>query len=319
MAQPRKNLVCAEITPYYHITTRCVRRAFLCGQDLHTGQCFEHRRQWIEDRVRLLSSIFSVDVCAYAVMSNHYHMVVKLNPDEPNQWSDQEVLKRWRTLFKGPLLIQKYARQEALSPAEWDTVQSILAEYSRRLGDISWFMKCLNENIARKANTEDEVTGHFWEARFSSDALSTDEAILTCMAYVDLNPIRAGMTATPEASRYTSIHERLKQQWPLRRAIRDVAKSQGLRNFDLPIKPLLGFSDTSNARANGCLPIKLKDYAELVDWSGRVVRTGKRGAIAAHTKPVLERLNISTDRWLNGATGFESNHRLKSAVALAKK
>ena len=185
MPQPRKHLVCTQITPYYHITTRCVRRAFLCGQDQLTGRCFEHRRQWIEDRIRLLSSIFAVDVCAYAVMSNHYHLVVKLNPTEARHWSDLEVLKRWRSMFKGPLLIQKYARQEPLSAVEWETTQSILAVYSQRLGDLSWFMKCLNESIARKANAEDEVTGHFWEARFSSQALCTDEALLTCMAYVD--------------------------------------------------------------------------------------------------------------------------------------
>lgn len=314
MPQPRKTLVCAEITPYYHITTRCVRRAFLCGEDQLTGRCFEHRRQWVEDRIRLLSSIFAVDVCAYAVMNNHYHLVVKLNPDEARQWSDLEVLKRWRTIFKGPLLIQKYAKQDTLSLAEWQTVQSILAVYQQRLGDISWFMKCLNESIARKANAEDEVTGHFWEARFSSQALCTEEALLTCMAYVDLNPVRAGMASTPEDSRYTSIYERVNRRWPLRRSIREVTKYQGLRCFDLPIKELLAFDDEGNDDSKVCLPVSFMNYAELVDWSGRTLRAGKRGAIAAHTAPVLERLNLTPEQWLKGTTGFEAYHQRKSPV-----
>ncbi|NNF15468.1 MAG: hypothetical protein HKN70_01920 [Gammaproteobacteria bacterium] len=324
MPQPRNQLVCAEITPYYHISTRCVRRAFLCGQDQQTGRCFEHRRQWIEDRIRLLSSVFAIDVCAYAVMSNHYHLVVRLNPEQTGKWSNFEVLRRWRTLFKGPLLIQKYARDEALSPAEWETVQSTLAVYSQRLGNLSWFMKCLNESIARQANAEDEVTGHFWEARFASQALCTDDALLTCMAYVDLNPVRAGIAATPEQSRYTSLYERLNRRWPLGRSMCDVAKDQGLRGFDLAIKPLLGFGDRNSPSKNNDtntnnLPISFTDYAELVDWSGRALRAGKRGAIAVHVAPVLERLNLSEDQWFNATRGFEVLHRRKAAVVIAGK
>jgi hypothetical protein len=165
MPRARKHLVCVADTPYYHVYSRCVRRAFLCGIDSHSGKSYEHRRGWIEDRLRVLSSLFSIELCAYAVMSNHYHLVVKLNPDESDGWSDDEVLQRWTTLFRGPLLVQRHRAGAPLSSAEQDTVRAIAAVYRSRLGSLSWFMKCLNEPIARQANAEDGCTGHFWAAR----------------------------------------------------------------------------------------------------------------------------------------------------------
>ena len=116
MPRARKHLVCLSDTPYYHVYSRCVRRAFLCGVDRETGRSYEHRRAWLEDRVRVLASLFSIDLCAYAVMSNHYHLVVKLNPTEPDAWSDDEVLRRWTSLFRGPLLVQRYRAGVSLEP-----------------------------------------------------------------------------------------------------------------------------------------------------------------------------------------------------------
>ena len=127
MPRARKHLVCLSDTPYYHVHSRCVRRAFLCGIDRLSGQSYEHRRGWIEDRLRVLSSLFSIELCAYAVMSNHYHLVVKLNPAESDGWSDDDVLHRWTALLRGPLLVQRHRAGESLSSAEQDTVRSIAA------------------------------------------------------------------------------------------------------------------------------------------------------------------------------------------------
>ncbi len=205
MPQARKHLICLAETAYYHVTSRCVRRAFLCGKDTSSGRSYEHRRDWIETRVRVLASIFSIDICAYAIMSNHYHLVVKLDSASTAQWSDEEVIGRWTSLFRGPLLIQDYVRGRTLSAAEQSTLKDLASVYRQRLGSLSWFMKCLNEPIARRANAEDGCTGHFWEARFHSDPLRSDRALMAAMAYVDLNPIRARLAETPESSDYTSI------------------------------------------------------------------------------------------------------------------
>jgi len=177
MPRPRKALVSIEDTPYYHVVSRCVRRAYLCGVDKVTGQSYEHRRTWVEERIRLLSSIFSIDICAYAVMSNHVHIVVGLNSNNNQAWSDKDVRARWASMFKGPLLLQDAINGKALNSFEERRLAELTAEYRRRLGCLSWFMKCLNEPIARQANKEDECTGHFWEGRFKSQALRTEKAL----------------------------------------------------------------------------------------------------------------------------------------------
>jgi REP element-mobilizing transposase RayT len=103
MPQPRKRRVSLQDTPYYHCISRCVRRAFLCGKDTHTGFDFEHRRQWIVDRIRLLCSVFSVDLCAYAIMSNHYHIVVRINAE------DHCTGRLWEGRFKSQALLDERA------------------------------------------------------------------------------------------------------------------------------------------------------------------------------------------------------------------
>jgi hypothetical protein len=89
-------------------------------------------------------------------------------------------------------------------------VESSAEIYKKRLTDISWFMRSLNEPIARQANKEDKCTGHFWEGRFKSQALLDEGALLSCMAYVDLNPVRSRVADTPAQSDFTSIQLRIK-------------------------------------------------------------------------------------------------------------
>ena len=306
MTRPRKALVSLADTPYYHVTSRCVRRAFLCGQDPYSGRNYEHRRQWVVDRIRLLSSLFAVDICAYAVMSNHYHLVVKLCPGQLDDLSDGAILDRWCALFKGPLLVQRYRAGEALSKAELTTVAETIRVWRQKLASLSWFMRCLNQPIARQANQEDGCTGKFWECRFTSQALKTEEALLSCMAYVDLNPVRAGLASTPEASEYTSIRERVEPAFVLEAAIGSQSESGDLIEFGLSLKPLLHFESAGGPK--GGIPYAYRDYLELVDWTGRILREDKRGAIEAEHPRILERLGISSEQWSINATRFEAIH-----------
>ena len=201
MTRPRSTLVSLSDTPWYHVVNRCVRRAFLCGKDDHSGVSYDHRRGWIVDRVKQLAGVFAIDVAAYAVMSNHYHLVLRIDDDRAKGWSKEEVLRRWTQLFDGPKLVQTRLSDQAetLDDASLARVDEWAETYRARLMDISWFMRVLNETIARQANAEDKVTGRFWEGRFKSQALLDEQAILTAMAYVDLNPIRAKMAETEPA------------------------------------------------------------------------------------------------------------------------
>ena len=256
MTRARKHLVCLDETPYYHVTSRCVRRAFLCGIDRQSGKSYEHRRGWIEDRIRIVSSVFSIELCAYAIMSNHYHLVVRIDPHEPAGWSDDEVLNRWTALFRGPILVQRYLAGDPLATVELDTVRTVAKLYRARLGSLSWFMKCLNEPIARKANAEDSCSGHFWEARFHSQPLSSEGALLAAMAYVDLNPIRAGIAGTPEDSDYTSIKVRLTgdAERTVQRSASSLLECSEINHFDVPPRLLMPFSD--NDRADDPAPLR---------------------------------------------------------------
>jgi REP element-mobilizing transposase RayT len=269
MPEPRYRQVSLDDTPYYHCISRCVRRAFLCGIDPLSGFNFEHRRQWIVDRIKLLCTVFAVDLCAYAIMSNHYHIVIRIDAEQANAWSDEDVAKRWMRVFSGPLLMHQYLDNADLSATELEYVSGLFTTWRSRLCNLSWFMRCINEPIARLANREDHCSGRFWEGRFKSQALLDARAVLACMAYVDLNPIRAAMARTPENSDYTSIQERI------------------LHPKDTSLRPFAEQDDDG-------IPFNLKDYLELVDWGGREVKRHKPGYIPAHAPPILARLRMNT-------------------------
>jgi hypothetical protein len=299
MPKPRKVQVSLETTPYYHCVSRCVRRAFLCGVDTLTGKSYEHRREWIVDRIKELVDIFAIDTCAYSVMSNHYHIIVHVDTERASGWNEQEVIERWERLFSLPVIVERYRSMETLSSAERDVVSELVSKWRKRLYDISWFMRCINEPIARQANQEDGCTGRYWEGRYKSQALLDEKALAACMAYVDLNPLRAGMAETPEQSEYTSIAERADNL------------SQGQNQAEEGTNPsgLLPFVGNPREEMPKGLPFRLKDYLELVDWTGRAIVEDKKGYIPTNQPPILQRLQIDTQHWLYMTQHFESSFK----------
>ncbi len=299
MTIARNNQISLADTPYYHCVSRCVRRAFLCGRDALSGKNYDHRKQWIVDKLAQLSSVFAIDICAYAVMSNHYHVVLRVNAETVLGWSDDEVIARWCQLFKGPDVVQRYLIGEALNKKEHTILAGLVAQWRDRLIDLSWYMRCLNEGIARQANLEDGCKGRFWEGRFRSQALLDEAALLSCMMYVDLNPLRAGVATTPEGSDFTSIQARIQ-------AYVEDKKQKRKRGATTVVADvaLLPFADANNDAAETCLPFQLKDYLDLADWTGRAVRVEKSGAIPSEFKLILERLQIDERQWLPSVKHF---------------
>jgi hypothetical protein len=245
----------------------------------------EHRRSWLEIKLLKTADIFAVKLCSYAVMSNHYRVVLHIRPDLAKAWSELDVVKRWHQCFDGTLFSQRFQNGEPLSDPQWKALRKDIKPWRSRLSYISWYMRIVNEAIARQANKEDNCTGRFWEGRFKSQALLDDQALLSCITYVDL----AGMTTTPEDSHHTSIRRRIQQLNTLN------ANDDSLEIF-------VGITENDIG-----IPFKLKDYLELVDWTGRVIRDDKRDHIDQAQPNILKRLNLNVGAWKILTTEFESN------------
>ncbi len=211
MGYPRRLLVDNSMLGYYHCVSRCVRRAHLFGGE------WDHRRGWIEDRLIELSFVFAIECCGYAILSNHVHIVVRVNPDVAGSWTDLDVARRWYKLFPRILsgVRARASSTEEADRLEQQFLENVAAQKRRiailraRLVDLGWFHKMWKEPLARLANLQDDCTGHFWEGRFKSHRLLDDAAVLACMVYVDLNLFRAGMVQSLEECHFTSLLQRL--------------------------------------------------------------------------------------------------------------
>lgn len=288
MTTARSKQICLEQTPWYHVTTRCVRRAFICGYDALSDRDFTHRKQWIEDRLLFLVQIFCIDMAAFAVMSNHYHVVLKINREQALSLDDNAVIERWARLYPTNTLIKRFHDDEPLDDEESRLLQEKLPIWRTELANISRFMGLVNQFIARKSNTEDGCKGRFWEYRFTSQAILDDDALLRTIAYVDLNPVRAGISQTPEASEHTSIQRRIHHNGE------GTESPIGL----LPFSPQSVQERAHTVTSVSDLPISFDDYLALLDWTGRQLRNDKRGYIHADVPDIFTRLNYSPEQWM---------------------
>ena len=312
----------------YHCINRCVRRSFLCGNDPVSGQCYDHRKRWIQDRIQFLAGQFGVDVLGFAVMSNHIHVILRNRPDIVQNWSDTDLARRWWNLFPK----RRDNDGNALEPTDAE-LQMItldaerLAAIRQQLSSVSWFMRCLVEPIARSANREDQCRGRFWEGRYKCVPILDESALAACMAYVDLNPIRARIAQTPETSPFTSVYERVQALGHrMAEAIADAAiqpasmapesdhhpemegtstlaasttaPAEWLSPFELSEASEHAPVPCARVSNKGCLPMSFAEYLNLLDWTGRQLRADKRGAIPQDLAPILERMQISGEGWM---------------------
>ena len=331
MTLPRSSYVQEGQEGVYHCFSRCVRRAFLCGLDALTGRDFSHRKVWLVERLRDLTSLFAIEAFAYAVMANHWHAVLRTRPDLVASWSDQEVATRWLTLFP----TRQRNKRTSLDSIQ-DQICALsnqperIAQLRKRLSSLSWLMGRLNEFIARAANKEDGVKGRFWEGRFKCQILLDEAAIAGCMVYVDLNPIRSGVAATPEESNFTSIQQRIRAWYnstisaphaPTQEEAQQMQPASSDKNMTVPENTsapdptsahLPGPSDSwlcpihSGPQRRGILEMTEAEYFDLVDRSGRMVRSDKRGFIDADLDPILNRIGAIPKAWANTVLHFGS-------------
>ena len=299
MTQSRKSQVSLQDTKYYHLISRCVRKAYLCGFDKDTNKNFEHRRLWMVNRIRFLSSIFAIDIAAYALMSNHYHLVVHVNEEEGKGWSNEDVCNRWSELYHLSPLVVTYLANINVNTAIAESAIKIINCYRARLTDLSWLMRNLNEYVARKANKEDECKGRFWEGRFKSQALLDEKALLACMAYVDLNPIRAKVASSPSTSQFTSVFERIHDK---------ASENDNPTSLPFKIKPLHGFIGHNHRDSPFGISFSFIDYLALVEATGRIMRADKPGYIDDSVQPLLQQLGINGEDWMMLAEHFGTKY-----------
>jgi len=300
MTMPRRQLVDVAITRYYHCISRCVRRAFLCGEG------FEHRKAWIEIRLEVLAKQFAVSVCGFAILDNHLHVLCRLDPGVADGWTDEDVVRRWITVFPPSCLnADDPATLEAWIAHECQDSTRV-ARYRQRLQDLGWFMKALKEPLARLANKEDGCKGTFWEARYKSIAVLDEEALLATCTYIDLNPVAAGIAKVPEASPHTSIKQRVDHARTTGglTTLQAGAKAQSVAaaKFEADLEQshwLCPLQDRSAAGATreGMLPgFSLSGYLALVDWTARICRKGK-ARITEEVAGIMTRLGTSAEYW----------------------
>ena len=287
MPLPRYKQINTDVTPFYHCFSRCVRQSFLCGRDTRTGKSYEHRRKWIQERMHKLSQAFAIDLCAYAVMHNHILVVLHIAKSKAEGWTMDEVLLRWRMFYKCPPIVRRYLENfDSVTPEEIIELKSLSNTYRERLQSISWFMRMLNEYIARKANKEDNCKGYFWERRFKSQAILDEKALATVMAYVDLNPIRAKIATTLYNSNFTSIQYRL-----------------NAKRVNKAPKFLMPFND-NDRDGTGLLPFAFSDYLQLVTETMHAESVTDK--TSKFSSQLLNELGMKAEDWQAVACNFEA-------------
>lgn len=302
MASARSEIYDPDSEGVYHCFSRCVRRAWLCGKDKQSGRNHEHRKAWLQELLELAATYFVIDMLSFSILSNHFHVILRNRPDRRDELSPEEIARRW-------LMVYPKRRDDAGNAREPTTkeIEKITSDVARvetlrkRLGNISWLMAVVKQRMSRRSNIEEKTDGAFWEKRFEMRKLESENAVLACSVYVDLNPIRAGLARTPEDSAHSSVQLRAAAM-----RARAAGKTDGLALADRWLAPIHDRELPSDLRRaeqgdrasdDPAFALPLPQYLEMVDRSGRLAKEGKAGVIPSEFAPILERMRINPRGW----------------------
>jgi hypothetical protein len=262
-------------------------------------------------REEQLAALFAIDIEFRAEMSNHLHIVLRTSPRAAQRLSAIEVARRW-------LMIARLAKcfTDDLPEVDQKMIQSLaknkkrVAKLRRRLCKVSWFMGTLLENIARRANFEDDTTGKFWSARYGCRECTDSNSVLICGMYVDLNPILAGEANGPETAQYTSVFQRLQAASQPKNS---KSRADGWL-AELSLRPerkadeQLACMSRTGRRATdmGIIPVSLKDYVRLLKWTAEKIMSGERETIPRDLESVLDYLQVCPDAWVETVQDYEA-------------
>ncbi|WP_299011453.1 transposase [uncultured Shewanella sp.] len=311
MTESRKKLIHIDSTPYYHIQNHCVRGTYLVTEidsHLQPSKLDLHRAQWFVDKLVQLSTIFCIDICAYAILNHHYHLVLKVDTDTANRLTINPLIQRWKLLFKLPPLAIKYSEQGSLTETEQKKMNELASLWRKRLTDISWFMRCLNETVSRKINKEENAKGAFWQGRFKSQALLDEPTLLACLMYVDLAPIREQLVQSLENDYLTSIKLRMSAMTQAQ----EEAQTYDINGDYLAIaqqpSTLLPFDHMTRAGKKVHIPFHLPDYIALIKWTHQGMIQNKIPTAPHSTPKLLIQLSIKKKDWINTCRLFSHHY-----------
>jgi hypothetical protein len=161
-----------------HVFNRTVRRCFLMGDDALSGKNFDHRKVWIEEYLRQFAAYFGIDLICYAIMSNHFHLILRSRPDVVATWDNREVARHLLMLCP----VRRSAGLTPLQPSEAE-INSIAncpvkcRDIRKRLSNFSWWMRLLCQRVAQRSNNEEKERGKFFQDRYGDTLVRRSVAV----------------------------------------------------------------------------------------------------------------------------------------------
>lgn len=290
---PRKELVASGQVSVFHTVNHCLPTAQLAGSERKTGRSLEHRREFLMERIRLQSTLLSVEVLAFAVEPQRLQLVLRTRPDLVKQLSDTEIARRYLSAIP-----PKHGFDQELETPSAGEIRAVInnrtlfARARNRLSDLSWFISQLAESIARNANRESGLTGKFWEGRFNCRPILDPTGLALAATHCDLAPVVAGAAQSPASLKGTSLALRLQAarsgtpSWLASIAADPGRKPAGQRPPRVPAGRVAG------------IVLNDAEFREVLEWTCRELSSKTPGRFPDDLAEHFIGLEVSPDSWI---------------------